>query len=568
MSPLDSLGSLIMVSLAGATIASQPADPRAPDPEATRAPVFDGDAREPSQEPVTTPPDTPPATAPSPSPPPMPEVEELPAKEGSRRPLIDLGPPDRGPAGTEGGSFFDPGKLADSGPGGGMVQIRGFLGAGFFVAQRTNTRVRDDDGAFERLDPQPFFGAGSATLYVGAPIYADVVYARLAFEYLSIPKIDNTGGNEDVLVPARRELLVESVALEVNPFAWAKRAGRWFREGFKITGGVFLVPFGLEDEDHAAPARWFVSRPRSMTVGRVYPGTWSDVGVYLTWKPTFRDVKPIRPIELDVGVVNGDPCTQTRFADTLYQPTGLAAPCERSLRVDEGGAAEGPAAERADTGFLGVGLDNNRNKSVVARMQLFPLPAFNFGGSFVWGKHPRIPTTEEKLAGKTTVDVSQAPSWRAGAHLDLDLDQMLDSKFPLPAVRGELVYGVDEAPAPAAEATATGTDRRVLGGYVQVAQPLFRRKRSRLPGLIVQYRYDHADPDLDVPGTKDGVPLRSDFSDPFLYDETIATHTVGLRLPVVPRFSLRADYGFALEDGGRENQLYNDVFGLQAVVDF
>ncbi|MCA9685035.1 MAG: hypothetical protein KC457_22825, partial [Myxococcales bacterium] len=62
--------------------------------------------------------------------PPMPAIEELPSRDpdapdkSEKRPVIAFDP-ERGPAGSDGGSFFDPGKLADTGPGGGgIVQLR------------------------------------------------------------------------------------------------------------------------------------------------------------------------------------------------------------------------------------------------------------------------------------------------------------------------------------------------------------------------------------------------------------------------------------------------------------
>ena len=109
----------------------------------------------------------------------------------------------------------------------------------------------------------------------------------------------------------------------------------------------------------------------------------------------------------------------------------------------------------------------------------------------------------------------------------------------------------------------------MFGAYVQVAQPLWRRKKTRLHGLIVQYRFDHADPDLAVPGrTAKGVAVNSDFADGFRYDEALQAHVVGLRFPVLPRFTLKAEYAFVREDGGRQNRLYNDNFNFQAVADF
>ena len=86
--------------------------------------------------------------------------------------------------------------------------------------------------------------------------------------------------------------------------------------------------------------------------------------------------------------------------------------------------------------------------------------------------------------------------------------------------------------------------------------------------MMLQYRFELADPDLDLPGTIDGVPLNSDFSDAFLYDEARVSHTVGLRYPVVPRFTIKAEYSINREDGGRTNQLADDVFAVQLVADF
>jgi len=519
--------------------------------------------------------------------PPMPEIEELPSRDPEpqvqaepqpqaepepKRPVIVFDPK-RDPAGAAGGSFFDPGKLGDAGPGGGgIVQLRGYISAAFITTERTNLRQRTDAGNFERVAPLPFFGAGTATLYVGAAIWADAIYARLSLEYLAIPQI--TAGTEDILAPANRVLLVESAALEVNPFVWAKQAPRWFREGFKVTAGVFIVPFGVEDEDHAAPVNWFTTRPRSMTNGRVYPGTWSDIGASVKFRPSFRDHKPIRPIEIDVGVINGDACTQTRWTDTLYSPTGVAAPCERVRRPEELGFATGdtglmPGVDpRADLGFLGVGPDNNRNKSVIGRVSLYPLPDLQLGGSIVWGKHPRLLSFEERVEGLTTVDMPQARSWRAGAHVNLDFDRMIPSRVPLAMIRAEFVIGSDAAP-PAREGQAQAlADRWVMGAYAQIAQPLYRRKRSNLPGLMVQYRVDWADPDRAVPGFTGPIGLSSDHADAYLYDETQLGHSFGFRWLVVPRFQVKADYTLIREDGGRRNQLYNDRFVLQLVGDF
>lgn len=511
-----------------------------------------------------------PATQPTAAPP-MPEVEQLPSREPSptplpsRRRVFDLGvAPDRAPAGTEGGSFFDPAKLDDTGPSGGALQIRGFVSANFLTSMRSNTRTRESDGRFERLPMSPFFDVNSATLYVGAPIYSDVVYTRIALEFLSIPTVlVNSSAQADIIPQANRQLFFESAAIEVNPLKWAERAPDAVRFGFKLTGGVFIVPFGIEDEEHASPVNWFISRPRAMTSNRVYPGTWTDVGLSLKWKPRFANAKNIRPIEIDTGFINGDPCSQTRFIDTLVRP-GINVPCARPLREGELAGTQTSrvhADPRIDSGFFGIASDNNRNKSVFVRVQAFPVAALNFGGSFVYGKHPdgtRLPEI-----GKNTADLGQAPSFRAGGHIAVDFDAMFEARFPLPMLRGEVIYGEDHGVDP-----TLVSDRAVLGGYAQIAQPLFRRKKTRLPGLILQYRFDHADPDLTTPGVVNGVPVRSDFSDQFFADELLQSHTIGLRFPALPRFTLKGEYTFVLEDGGRENSLYNDIFGIQMVADF
>jgi hypothetical protein len=72
-----------------------------------------------------------------------------------------------------------------------------------------------------------------------------------------------------------------------------------------------------------------------------------------------------------------------------------------------------------------------------------------------------------------------------------------------------------------------------------------------------------------VPGIRDGVPLRSDWSDAVhLRESAIQAHTMGMRFPVLPRFTLKAEYTLSREDGGYRNQLRNDVFGIEAVADF
>jgi hypothetical protein len=504
--------------------------------------------------------------------PPMPMIEEIGAAEGAalfpavekeRSGVVTLGgAKDRAAVSGGGVGFFDPGRLGADGPSGGAVQLRGYLGVNFMVSERTNTSARDpESGGFERLKTLPFFGGGAANLFFGAPIYADVVYARIAFEFLSIPRAP--AGAADVAPAWSPVVLMESAALEVNPFTWAERSGRWLREGFKITAGVFIVPFGVEDEEHDAPVRWFVTRPLAMSVGRVYPGSWIDLGATIKWRPTFGRERPIRPIELDLGLINGDACTQTRSADLLYryQPVGqVDEVCERRRRDAE--------FARADGSILGITPDNNGNKSLLARIQIRPVPALNLGGSYIWGKHPESTLNIADPRGKTFPDGAQAPTWRAGAHLDLNLDELVNSRIPLPHLRAELVYGVDAATA-AAKSSGILEDRRMLGGYAQIAQPLFRRKKTRLPGLILQYRFDHADPDLAVPrALPGGGAVISDFSDSYRYDEAMQAHVIGLRLPVLPRFTLKAEVGILREDGGPKNQLYNDFFTFQAVADF
>lgn len=524
--------------------------------------------------PESTPATPPPPKSEGPTAPPMPPIEELPPRPAptTGKPSVlsgIFGPKDRKPVSGGGVGFFDPGKLDDTGPGGSSgLQVRGYLGFNFTVAQRTDLSARNPEtGTFNRLRTLPYFGGGAANLYVGAPIYSDVVYARIAFEFISIPRASPVA--PDITPNYTPIVLMEAAVLEVNPFAWAKKGPRWFAEGFKISGGVFIVPFGLEDEEHDAPVRWWVTRPLAMSSGRVYPGSWIDMGVTIKWKPTFGGVRPSRPIEIDLGVVNGDACTQTRTADALYryQPTGQEVPpCERQLRNVE--------VPRGDGFVLGITPDNNGNKSLLARVQIRPVPALNFGGSYIWGTHPQSRFPSPQYMGKGYPDTIQAGTWRVGAHLDLNLDEVVSSRVPLPHIRAEFVYGVDKVgqmPAMMDGSILGGpalADRRMLGGYAQIAQPLWRRKKTRLPGLILQYRFDHADPDLLVPRpTKTGfVPV--DYADSYLYDEALQAHVVGLRFPVLPRFNLKGEYMFVLEEGGRTNRIFNDAFSLQAVADF
>lgn len=507
--------------------------------------------------------DTAGAAPPAPGPPPMPEIEQLPARPGpppagDRFKVQFGGARDRKPVAGGGAGFFDPGKLGDEATGGGNLQIRGYLGFNFAVAQRTDISMRDPaTGTFNQLRTLPYFGGGAANVYLGAPVYADVVYVRIAFEFISIPR--TTAGAADVSPAFNPVVLMESAAIEVNPFAWASRAPRWFREGFKVTGGVFVVPFGLEDEEHDAPVRWWATRPLAMSAGRVYPGTWIDIGAMIKWKPTFGRDRPVRPIELDLAILNGDACTQTRSNDLLYryQPVGnVDEACEHRLRNAQ--------IARGDGSVLGIAPDNNGNKSLLARLMVRPVAALNLGGSFVWGRHPQSELTTPNF--NAFVETRQAVTWRAGAHLDLNLDEVLQSSYPLPHMRGELVYGVDAA-APQDPSNPILADRRMLGGYAQVAQPLWRRKKTRLPGLILQYRYDYADPDRAVPG-RGAAAFNADFADEFRYDEALQAHVVGLRFPVLPRFTLKAEYTFLREEGGRANRLANDSFQFQAVADF
>jgi hypothetical protein len=539
---------------ADAPATTQPTDPRPPAPSSGG---FFGEAT------TRAPPS---ASVEGPGAPPMPPIEELPPRPAPAPagPKITLGgAKDRKPVAGGGAGFFDPGKLSDTASGsGGGIQVRGYLGVNFAVQERTNTAVHNADGTFDKLKTLPYFGGGAANLYVGAPVYSDVVYARIAFEFISIPR--SAYGAADVSPAFNPVVLMEAAALEVNPFAWAHKAPRWFTEGFKLSGGVFVVPFGLEDEEHDAPVRWWVTRPLAMSAGRIYPGTWIDIGATIKWKPTFGGDKPVRPLELDFGVINGDACTQTRSNDILYryQPVGEAdETCERRLRNIE-------KVPRGDGSVLGIAPDNNGNKSLVARAMIRPVPAFNIGGSFVWGKHPTGNFAVMSYFGQTFIDTAQAVTWRVGGHIDLNFDEIFASPYPLPHLRSEVIYGVDAAAAQDPNNPLLA-DRRMLGAYAQVAQPLWRRKKTRLPGLIVQYRFDHADPDLAVPGrTADGKPIKSDFADQFRYDEALQAHVIGLRFPVLPRFTLKAEYTFLREDGGRPNRLYNNNFAFQAVADF
>ena len=95
----------------------------------------------------------------------------------------------------------------------------------------------------------------------------------------------------------------------------------------------------------------------------------------------------LTPIEIDVGMVNGDACTNTRFIDQLFTPTGLVARCERLLRPGETIEPRlvPDGSERIDTPGGFVLPDNNGGKSVITRLQVFPLPALNLGATGVAG---------------------------------------------------------------------------------------------------------------------------------------------------------------------------------------
>jgi hypothetical protein len=55
---------------------------------------------------------------------------------------------------------------------------------------------------------------------------------------------------------------------------------------------------------------------------------------------------------------------------------------------------------------------------------------------------------------------------------------VFQSRYPLPHSRGEVVYGVDAA-APQDPRKPGARRPHMLGGYAQVAQPLWRRKKTR-----------------------------------------------------------------------------------------
>jgi hypothetical protein len=135
----------------------------------------------------------------------MPAIEQLPPRPGQpskgdaffKNKVTFGGAKDRKPVAGGGAGFFDPGKLSDDATGGGGLQIRGYLGFNFAVTQRTDTTAHNPDtGTFNKLKTLPYFGGGAANLYVGAPVYSDVVYVRIAFEFLSVPRA--TAGAADV----------------------------------------------------------------------------------------------------------------------------------------------------------------------------------------------------------------------------------------------------------------------------------------------------------------------------------------------------------------------------------
>lgn len=365
---------------------------------------------------------------------------------------------------TPGGAgFFDPARLVEAR----SLSINGYTDATAFTPL---TRRRLGEVGF---------ADASLGLFFGAPIYGDSVYASAVLE-TGVHTL-GTGG----------QLQIESAGLVWSPRSW-----------FKLGGGAFVVPFGLEDAEHASPQNPLITRPLSFSGGVVYPGTWSTVGAWAqVAAPGWGEAR--------LFVVGGDPVHRRQDVQA-----SLALATQASALELEGGGGELRTREQAH-GFSGSlrSLDATRRRTLGARLQLDEaVEGLDLGASAMWGQHGHA----QDAAGLDLYHVGGA------AHLDVDLGALLTAPLgavlPLPRLRAEAVWLVeDEARVDLVNLGAyTLGSRQRYGYYATVAQRL-------LEGLDLLVRYDEFDPDLDAPGDR-GL-----------------TFAVGLRWIPVPNVVLKAE---------------------------
>ncbi len=356
--------------------------------------------------------------------------------------LLGGGPRGESGAPTPGGAgFFDPARLVEAR----SLSINGYTDATAFTPL-TGRRLGELG-----------FADASLGLFFGAPIYGDAVYASAVLE-TGVHTL-GTGG----------QLQIESAGLVWSPRAW-----------FKLGGGAFVVPFGLEDAEHASPQNPLITRPLAFSGGVVYPGTWSTVGAWAQLAaPGWGEAR--------LFVVAGDPVHRRQDVQASLALATQAS----ALQLADG---DDLRTRQQAHGFSGSlrSLDATRRRTLGARLQLDEaVEGLDLGVSAMWGQHGHA------------LDAAGLDLYHAGgaAHLDLDLGALLAAPLgallPLPRLRAEAVWLVeDEARADLANLGAyLPGSRQRYGYYATVAQQL-------LEGLDLLIRYDEFDPDLDAPGDR------------------------------------------------------------------
>jgi len=347
------------------------------------------------------------------------------------------GPSPEGATEEGAGGFFDPAKLV----GARTLRINGTLDATVFAPTGPS-----------RLGEFGFAEAGVG-LYFGAPVYEDRLYASVALETGA-----HTGSGGARL------------SIETAQLTWAPVTE------LQVVAGLFLVPFGLEDGDHASPQNPLVTRPLSFAGAVVYPGTWSDAGVSVealaAWAGSLR-----------VYVVAGN--LVHRRSD-LREAQGFVNQAQ--------GLVEGLETVQQAHSFSGnlQSRDATTLRSYGARLRLNKLVSgLDVGGSAIAGQHGR----------RGDAIGLELWTWGLGAHVDLELGVMLagvlGAVWPLPQVRAELVVLQEDRAVPVGPdfSSYAWQGRGRSGGYVLVVQPL-------VFDVDLVARYDEFEPDTGESGDR------------------------------------------------------------------
>ncbi len=317
--------------------------------------------------------------------------------------------------------------------------------------------------AFQYFDVEG--GNGSFDQHIFEPFFGyqvnDKVFAKLIFELEHAPeKVDDS---------QYAELFIEQAEIDIVPF-----------EGLSVGFGAILVPFGLENYLHAPSDNPLITRPPVVKSGEngnpVLNNTWTDVGIQLNYMiPDFG--------VFDFYVINGSALQtkSTRGRDT-----------------------KGPNA--------------NHGKSFGAEIQITKLvPGFNFGVSYVSGKHDAS---------------NQLDSWRAGVHVMAQLNPVYFS--------AEYMTGTDEG------VGTVNTDADLSGYYVIASlMPELPMIKDRL-AFSIRYSGWTADDDAGMDYSEMAYGLRYR-----LYEQTWA----------------KVEYQVNNEDGN-STETDNNRFGLQLNVLF